>query len=85
VNRPLYLVAAIVLLAGWLPLIAVGVRARAIDGVVAVEVAGALTTLVLVCLTTGLHQSSFASLALIAAVCAVVSGLAFARFLDRQP
>ncbi len=84
-TRPLYLVAAVVPLAGWLPLVAVGIRARAIDGVVAVEAAGALTTLVLVCLAAGLHQSSFAPVALIAAVCAVVSGLAFARFLDRQP
>lgn len=84
-NRPLYLAAALVLLAGWVPVAAVCVRARAIDGLVALEIAGALTTLVLVCLAVGLHQSSFGTLSLIAAVCVLVSGLVFARFLDRLP
>ncbi|NKZ03117.1 monovalent cation/H+ antiporter complex subunit F [Actinomadura latina] len=84
-TRPLFLVAAAVLLAGWLPLLLVGVRAKAIDGVAALQAAGTQTTLVLVCLTVGLQQSSFGSVALITAVCAVVSGLVFARFLDRLP
>jgi multisubunit Na+/H+ antiporter MnhF subunit len=85
VTRPLFLVAAVVLLSGWLPLLLVGVRAKAIDGVAALQAAGTQTTLVLVCLCVGLQQSSFASLALITAVCVVVSGLIFARFLDRVP
>lgn len=84
-NRPLYLAAALVLLAGWVPVAAVCVRARAIDGLVALEMAGALTTLVLVCLAVGLHQSSFGTLSLITAVCVIMSGLVFARFLDRLP
>lgn len=84
-NRPLYLAAALVLLAGWVPLAAVCVRARAIDGLVALEVAGALATVVLVCLAVGLRQSSFSGLALISAVCVIVSGLVFARFMDRLP
>jgi multisubunit Na+/H+ antiporter MnhF subunit len=85
VNRPLYLVAAVMLLAGWLPLAATAIRSRALDGLVALEVGGTLTTLVLVCLAVGLHQSSFAPLALIAAVCVVLSGLVFTRFMDRRP
>lgn len=84
-NRPLYLVAALVLLAGLVPLAVVCVRSRAIDGLVALEMAGALTTVVLVCLAVGLPQSSFGGLSLIAAVCVIVSGLVFARFLDRLP
>ncbi len=84
-NRPLYLAAALVLLGAWIPVAAVCVRARAIDGLVALETAGALTTLVLVCLAVGLHQSSFGTLALITAVCVIMSGLVFARFLDRRP
>lgn len=84
-THPLYLAAAAVLLAGWLPLVAVGVRARAIDGLVALQAAGTVTTLVLICLSVGLHQSSFAPVALIAAVCVVISGLVFARFMDRRP
>ncbi|MFE9103321.1 monovalent cation/H+ antiporter complex subunit F [Actinomadura geliboluensis] len=84
-TRPLFLLAAAVLLAGWLPLLVVGLRAKAIDGVAALQTVGAQATLVLICLTTGLQQSSFSSLALITAVCVVVSGLVFARFLDRLP
>ncbi|MFB4305031.1 monovalent cation/H+ antiporter complex subunit F [Actinomadura sp. GTD37] len=84
-TRPLFLMAAVALLAGWLPLLVVGIRARTLDGVAALQAAGTQTTLVLVCLSTGLRQSSFASLALITAVCVVVSGLIFARFLDRPP
>jgi multisubunit Na+/H+ antiporter MnhF subunit len=85
VNRPLYLLAAVVLLVCWLPAMAVGLRGRPVDGVVAVQVAGALTTSVLVCMAVGLHQSSFASVALVAAVAAAVGGLVWARFLDREP
>lgn len=84
-TRPLFLAAAAVLLAGWLPLLVVGFRARAIDGVAALQAAGTQATLVLVCLCVGLRQSSFASLALITAICLAVSGLIFARFLDRLP
>lgn len=84
-NQPLYLIAAVALLAGWLPAVAVALRARAIDGMVAVQLAGTLTTLFLICLAVGLHQSAFASVALIAAVCTIVSGLVWARFLDRKP
>lgn len=84
-NRSLYLVAALVLLVCWLPAVAVGLRARPIDGAVAVQLVGALTTLVLVCLAVGLKQSSFAPVALIAAVSAAIGGLVWARFLDREP
>lgn len=84
-NRPLYLAAALVLFAGWVPVAAVCVRARAIDGLVALETAGALTTLILICLAVGLRQSSFGTLALVTAVCVIMSGLVFARFTDRRP
>nr|MDQ3826288.1 hypothetical protein [Actinomycetota bacterium] len=69
-TNPLYLAAAIALLAGWVPLVGVCLRANTIDGVVALQLAGTLTTLVLVCLAVGLHQSSFASVALISVLCA---------------
>jgi multisubunit Na+/H+ antiporter MnhF subunit len=84
-TRPLFLAAAIVLLAGWLPLLVGGFRAHAIHGVAALQAAGTQATLALVCLCVGLRQSSFSSLALITAICLVVSGLIFARFLDRLP
>lgn len=84
-TGPLYLAAAVVFMAGWLPLLVVGVRGKAIDAVTALQAAGTQAVLVLVCLAAGLQQSSFAPLALITAMCVVVSGLVFARFLDRWP
>lgn len=84
-THPIFLVAAIVLLVGWLPLIVVSVRNTAIDGLVALQVAGAVATLVLICLAVGLHQSAFGSVALISAVCTIVGGLVFARVLGRRP
>lgn len=84
-THPVYLAAAIVLLTGWVPLVVVGVRASVIDGLVALELAGTLTALVLVCLAVGLQQSSFAPVALITALCAVVGVLVYTRFLDRLP
>lgn len=84
-NGPLYLIAAVVLLGGWLPAVAVGLRSRPVDGMVAVQLTGVLTTLVLICLAVGLQQSSFAPVALVTAVAAVVGGLVWVRFLDREP
>ena len=84
-TNPLYLAAAIALLAGWVPLVVVCVRAHTIEGLVALQLAATLTTLVLACLTVGLHQSSFAPVALISALCAIVGGLVYARYLDRYP
>lgn len=84
-TAPLYLVAAIALLAGWVPPIVVVLRGCAVDGLIALEFVGASTALVLVCLAAGLHQSSFAPLALVTAVCTLVGGLIFTRFLDRLP
>lgn len=84
-TQPLFLVAAIVLLAGWVPLIVVGIRARPIDGLVALELTGTLATLVLICLAVGLHGSAFAPVALISAFCTIVGGLVFTRFLGRRP
>jgi multisubunit Na+/H+ antiporter MnhF subunit len=85
VRNHLYLAAAIALLAGWVPLVVMCVRAHTIDGLVALQLAGTLTTLVLVCLAVGLHQSGFAPVALISALCAIVGGLVYARYLDRYP
>lgn len=84
-NRVLFLVAAATLLASLVPVGIATVRSPAIEGAAALALGGTVTALVLACLAVGLDQSSFAPLALIAAVGAVASGLVFARFLDRQP
>jgi multisubunit Na+/H+ antiporter MnhF subunit len=80
-----YLLAASVLLAGFLPLALVAIRAEAIDGLAAVQTSGTVTTLALICLAVGSGQSAFAAVAVVCAVSTVVGGLVFARFMDRDP
>ena len=58
-------------------------RARALDGVVALELFGATTTLVLLCLAEGYHRGVYFNVALIAALVTWIGGLVFVRFLAR--
>jgi multicomponent Na+:H+ antiporter subunit F len=76
-------VAATALLLGFVPLGIVAVRSRPIDGLVALEAAGVLTMLVLLCFAEGFHRSFEYGVAVIAAVLSWASGLLFARFLGR--
>jgi multisubunit Na+/H+ antiporter MnhF subunit len=78
-----FLVAATILLLGLVPLGAVAVVRRPIDGVVALEAAGALMVLVLLCLAEGFHRSSYFGVAVVAALMSWIGGLVFARFLGR--
>lgn len=78
-----FLIAATVLLAALAPLLVAASLRRPIDGLVAVEVAGAVTTLALVCLSVGLGNSLYFTVAVIAAVAYWIGGLVFARFLGR--
>src|SRR5262249_11830522 len=56
-------VAALALLAGFVPLAWVALREREIDGVIALELAGTLTTLVLLCLAEVYHRGIYMSVA----------------------
>jgi multicomponent Na+:H+ antiporter subunit F len=76
-------VAATALLLGYVPLGIVAVRGRPIDGLVALELGGALAVLVLLCFAEGFHRSFEYGVAVIAAVLAWAGGLVFARFLGR--
>ncbi|HET6635684.1 MAG TPA: monovalent cation/H+ antiporter complex subunit F [Streptomyces sp.] len=80
-----YLYAAIALTAGFLPLVAVCMRARPIDGLVALELGGAMATVTVVCLAVGFQSTSTTGLALIMAVTTWAGSLVVARFLDRDP
>jgi len=66
-----------------LPLLAIAVLRRPIDGLVALELAGVLLTLTLLCLAEGFHRSFEYTLAIMAAVLGTISGLVYARFLGR--
>ena len=78
-----FLIAATVLLAALAPLLVVASLRRPIDGLVAAEAAGAVATLALVCLSVGLGNSLYFTVAVIAAVASWIGGLVFARFLGR--
>lgn len=77
-------VAATVLLLGFVPLGFVCLRGRPIDGVVALELCGALATTVLICLGESFHRSSYFDVPVVCAVLTWVSGMIFARFLGRH-
>ena len=78
-----FLIASTVLLAALAPLLLVASLRRPIDGLVALEAAGAVATLALVCLSVGLGQSILFTVAVIAAVAFWIGGLVFARLLGR--
>ena len=78
-----YLVAATVLLLGLLPCGLVAIRSRPLDGLVALQLGGTLTTLVLLLLAEGYRRSAYFTVALTLAAMSFVGGLALARFLDR--
>jgi multisubunit Na+/H+ antiporter MnhF subunit len=76
-------VAALALVTGFVPLLWVCLREREIDGVVALELAGSVATLVLLCLAEGYHRGIYMSVAIVCAAVSWISGLVFARFLGR--
>jgi multicomponent Na+:H+ antiporter subunit F len=78
-----FTVAATALLLGYLPLGYVILRRRPLDGVVALQLAGTIAVLVLLCFAEGFHRSFEYSLAVVAAVTSWIGTLVFARFLGR--
>lgn len=59
-------------------------RRRTFEALIAMELAGVLTTMALVCLTVGYQRGSYGDVAVITAVLTWVGGLVFVRFLDRS-
>lgn len=59
------------------------VRARALDAIVALELIGATTTVVLLCLAEGYHRGVYFNVALIGAGVTWIGGLVYVRFLAR--
>ena len=78
-----FLIAATALLAMLaLPGIVI-LRARPIDAIVALELAGTTITLVLLCLAEGFHRSVYFNVPLVAALATWVGGLVVVRFVGR--
>ncbi len=80
-----FLIAASALLLALVPCGIVIMRAPAIDGVVALELGGALTTLALLCLAEGYRRGIYFGVALISAALVWVGGLVYVRLLGRGP
>lgn len=74
---------ATVLTALLVPLLVVAVRARLLEGVVAMEVGGTMSAVALLLLAEGTNRQSFADLAVALAVLSFAGSLAFLRFLER--
>jgi multisubunit Na+/H+ antiporter MnhF subunit len=77
-----WLWAATALLALLAPLGAVTLVAPRIDALVAVQAAGSVVTLALVCLAQGFERSAYTVLGLVAAVVTFAGGLVFVRFFE---
>lgn len=71
------------LLIGFAPLLWCAYSRRAVDGLVALELTGTLTVLVLLCFAEGLHRTFEFGVAAVAAVTVWIGSLVFARFLGR--
>ena len=81
-----WLIGATVLACGLLPCLYVCVRAPLLDAIVALELAGAVATLVLLLLAEGFHRSAYFSLPIVLAALAFVGTMVFVRFLgERSP
>ena len=80
-----WILAAIVLvLGGILPCLVVSVRASVMEGLVALELAGVISVLVLLLLAEGFQRQPFVDLALVLAVLSFVGTLAFVRYMERE-
>lgn len=79
-----WLVAATALIVGLGPCLALCLAGKPVDGLVALELAGILTTAALLLLAEGLHRQSFVDLAVVFALLNFAGGLAFARMLERR-
>jgi multicomponent Na+:H+ antiporter subunit F len=78
-----WLIAATVLLLGLIPCGVVCLTAPVMDRLVALQLAGVVSTLVLLLLAEGFQRSSYIDLALTLAVLSFTGGLTCARFLER--
>ena len=79
----LWLLAAAGMMLSLVPCIITCLRAEPIERLVGLEMAGVVTTLLLVLLSQGFHRIPFYDLALTLALLSFGSGLVFARFLER--
>ena len=76
--------AALVLVAAFLPCLAVAALASAASALAAVEVASVLAVTALMLLSEGFHRQPFIDLAVVFAPMSMISSLMFARLMERD-
>jgi multisubunit Na+/H+ antiporter MnhF subunit len=79
-----FTIAGTALLVGFVPIGIVCLRGRELDGVVALELAGAVTALVFLCFAEGFHRSTYFDVPIVAAALSWVSAMIFVRFFARN-
>jgi multisubunit Na+/H+ antiporter MnhF subunit len=75
--------AATGLITGIGPCVVFCARARPLDGLVALQLVGTMTTLALLCLAEGYHRGAYFGVALVSSILSWVGGLVIARLLAR--
>jgi multisubunit Na+/H+ antiporter MnhF subunit len=78
-----WLWSAALLTAALVPLVAVAVRRPPLEGLIALEVAGADVVVILLLIAEGMHRQGFVDLALVAAMTSFIGAVAFVRFLEK--
>lgn len=78
-----WLISATILLLALIPVAIQVFRGDTMDRLVALEMAGIMTTLILLLLTQGFQRIALYDIALAAALLSFGGGLVFARFLER--
>jgi multisubunit Na+/H+ antiporter MnhF subunit len=79
-----WLVAATVLLVALVAPFWLLVRAPRVDALAALELVSVVVTVVLLLLSEGFHRSIYTTVPLVLAGISLVSGLVFARFMERR-
>ncbi len=75
--------ATVLLVAGLLPCLVVTMRSGSVERLVGLEVAGVVTTIVLLLLAQGFSRAVYLDLALVLALLSFAGSMVFARFLER--
>jgi multisubunit Na+/H+ antiporter MnhF subunit len=78
-----WLIAAVILLAGLVPCMFVTLRGTHLDALVALELATTLATLALLLLAQGYGRPAYFGVALVLAPLGAIGSLVFVRFIDR--
>jgi multicomponent Na+:H+ antiporter subunit F len=80
-----WLLTAVALTAALAPLGILCARARPMEALVALNLAGVIAPVVMMLIATGTKRQPFADLAIVLALLSLAGSVAYARFLERTP